>query len=122
MTSFKQFLQEQEGGAFVSSDMSGTEGNATMAFPGHPLFYPDIDMIIPQVEKTGKITDLILNKNPIYIRLSDGTEAYFTYDEFKRIKGKPALGKTMTIVFYRHPDDRTINYSKISYAFIHEPD
>lgn len=74
---------------------------------------------IPSVKKTGKITTLETKKNPIYLRLSDGTEAYFTYDEYNRIHGVPALGKTMTLVLQRHGKDNSLIPSKIDQAIIH---
>lgn len=88
----------------------------TQANFGNDLF--DRVVSIPSVEKSGRITNLFLHKNPIYIRLSDGTEAYFSYDEYKRIQGKPEIGKTMTIIFQRHPEDYTKNCSKIDKAIV----
>ena len=79
---------------------------------------PSTDLTIPSAEKQGRITVLELKRNPIYIRLSDGTEANFTYDEYKRIDGKPELGKVMKISFQRHPDDRMRQYSKIENAIV----
>jgi hypothetical protein len=59
-----------------------------------------------------------MRKNPIYVRLSDGTEAHFTYDEWKKIEGQPALGKTMTILFQRHPEDMSQEHSKIDKVIV----
>jgi hypothetical protein len=115
-----QWLANAINGAFVSSDVSGSEQSPTMGFAGHSLHLPSTDLTIPSVEKTGRITILHLKKNPIYIRLSDGTEAYFTYDEYKRIEGTPELGKTMTIIFQRHPQDFTQQYSKIDKAIVRD--
>ncbi len=107
-------------GAFVSSDMTGTEQGPTMGYSGHPLHLPSTDLTIPSVQREGRITILQLKKNPIYIRLSDGTEAHFTYDECKRIEGTPGLGKVMNITFQRHPDDRSKGCSKIDKAEIRD--
>ena len=79
---------------------------------------PSVDLTIPSAEREGRITVLELKKNPIYVRLSDGTEAHFTYDEYKRIDGKPELGKVMKISFQRHPDDTMRQFSKIDRATI----
>lgn len=113
-----QQFGNQINGAFVSSDVSGSEQSPTLGYAGHSLHLPSTDLTIPSVSKQGRITCLILKKNPIYVRLSDGTEANFTYEEYRRISGKPELGKTMTIVFQRHPNDMTHNYSKIDKAIV----
>jgi hypothetical protein len=81
---------------------------------------PTTDVTIPSVERTGRITSLITKRNPIYIRLSDGTEAHFSYDEYRRIDGKPELGKTMTVIFQRHPEDRMQQASKIDKAIVRD--
>jgi hypothetical protein len=61
---------------------------------------------------------LLSKRNPIYVRLSDGTEANFTYEEWKRIKGEPALGKVMHITFQRHPEDKSAQHSKIDHVTV----
>lgn len=73
---------------------------------------------IPSIEKKGKIVKLYNKRNPIYIRLSDGTEAHFSYDEYRKIQGKPEIGKTMTLVFQRHPEDNSQQASKINKAIV----
>lgn len=78
------------------------------------------DLGIPNVERTGKITHLMLKRNPIYVRLSDGTECHFSYDEYKRIQGEPAIGKTMTVIFQRHPSDNTPQHSRIEKIIVRE--
>ena len=102
------YLNNQVGGAFVSNT------------PMHDLKLPNTGISVPSVERTGRITTLLLKRNPIFIKLSDGTEAHFTYDEFRRIDGKPDLGKVMTIIFQRHPDDTSDGVSKIDKAIVRE--
>lgn len=106
------------GGSFLSSDQSGSEMSDTATSVGHPLFLPSTDLTIPNIEKTGRIKILEYKKNPIYIELHDGTKAHFTYDEFRRIEGTPALGKVMTIIFQRHPQDRGQQFSKVERAIV----
>lgn len=113
-----QWLGNQIAGAFVSSDFSGTEQPEGSV--GHPLYMPSTDLTIPSVTKEGRITTLLLKKNPIYVRLSDGTEAYFSYDEWRRVQGQPALGKVMTITFQRHPEDTAKMCSKIDQAIVRD--
>lgn len=107
---------QSHAGAYVSSDVNGSE--AQEISPGHSLMLPSTDLQIPQIERQGRITTLLTKRNPIFVRLSDGTEANFTYDEFKRIKGEPKLGKTMMISFQRHPNDAAKNHSRITKAIV----
>lgn len=74
---------------------------------------------IPRVTRTGKIKLIQLTRNPIYVELSDGTKAYFTYDEWNRIHGNPRPGKIMTIVYQRHPLDKSGETSKIESVNVH---
>jgi hypothetical protein len=109
-----QWFGDQIKGALVSTDVTGSKGKSDV---GH---LSSTDLVLPETVKTGRIITLLLNKNPIYIRLSDGTEANFTSDEYRRIKGKPEIGKTMTLIFQRHPKDMMSGHSKINSAMIHE--
>jgi len=115
-----QKFGNQIGGAFASTDVTGSEMGPTMGFAGHSLWLPSTDLTVPSVERTGRITTLLLKRNPIYVRLSDGTEANFSYEEYRRIEGSPALGKTMTLIFQRHPEDQTSGYSKIDKAIVRD--
>lgn len=103
-------------GAFINSDQMS---NISRPENGRPQ-NPENIIEVPQVERTGRISVILKNKNPIYVRLSDGTEASFTYDEFRRIEGEPALGKTMTIIFQRNPKDLGQNYSKIDKCIVRD--
>jgi hypothetical protein len=113
-----QTFGNQLQGALVSTDVTGSEQSPTMGYAGHSLHLPSTDLTVPSATRTGRITTLLIKKNPIYIRLSDGTEANFTYDEYRRIEGNPGLGKTMTITFQRHPEDQSRMYSKIDKAIV----
>ena len=106
-------------GAYVSTDVSGSEQSNTKSYGGHPLHLPSTDLGLPSTEKTGRIVMLRAKKNPIYVRLSDGTEANFTWDEYNRIEGgQPAIGKVMTLIFQRSPQDTSRMYSKIEKAIV----
>ena len=113
-----QEFGNQIGGAITNSDWTGTEVGDTLTSQGHPLHLPSTDLTLSSIEKTGRITTLMDKRNPIYVRLSDGTEANFTWDEYKRIEGEPALGKTMTLIFQRHPEDSSRMYSKVDKAIV----
>lgn len=126
MLNFKKYLEQNTigyhndgpGGAFVSSDFSGSE-NPQTNFEGRPLHLPSTDLGMPSVTKTSQISKLERNKNPIFVLLKDGTKLYFTYDEFNRISGEPAVGKTITVVFQRHPGDKSATPSKVSRVTVH---
>lgn len=109
------YLDSKVNGAFATG--SNAKNSPTL---GSADNMPDVTLSIPSVERTGRITNLILKRNPIYIRLSDGTEAHFSYDEYRRIEGKPDLGKTMTLIFQRHPEDKMKQASKIDKAIVRD--
>jgi hypothetical protein len=79
---------------------------------------PDMDVDLPCIKKKAKIQTLILNKNPIFMKLSDGSQLYFTHDEFKRIKGTPENGKTMSYELIRLANDKSNIPSKIKNCYI----
>lgn len=112
-------LGNQIGGALLHPAWSGSDTTPTHMDGGLDPSKPPVDLTIPSIQSTGRITCLMLKKNPIYVRLSDGTECNFSYDEFKRIQGKPEIGKVMTVVFQRHPQDAGPEHSKIDKAIVH---
>ncbi len=76
--------------------------------------------ILPSVQKTATIKFVERNKNPIFVLLSDGTKLYFSWDEFRRIKGpEPSPGKKMTVTFQRNEMDRSKEPSKINNILVH---
>lgn len=105
-------------GPMLDGKLGGVIASAHAAAQAPGFNKVDTAITIPSIERTGRITTLLLKKNPIYLRLSDGTEANFSYDEYRRIDGKPELGKTMTIIFQRHPQDHSMNHSKIDKAIV----
>lgn len=78
------------------------------------IVLPSIDLGLPVVSKTSKISIFSDKTNPIYIQLSDGSKLFFTYDEFKRIQGKPKVGKVMQINMQRLGQDSSLHPSKIT--------
>ena len=119
--SFKNFLEQntlgyhndgqgpfqKTEGSYLSSDQTGSE--QPDHYLGHSLHLPSLDFTIPeklpQINKTAKISKIEMNKNPIQIYLRDGTVLYLSYYEFKRIKGQPQVGKTLSVDFEKHADD-----------------
>lgn len=124
---FKKYLAEQNtigyhndgpGAPYITSDFTGSE--MPMNYGGHPLHLPSLDMGLPTVTKTAKIIQIERNKNPISVMLNNQTRLYFSYDEFRRIKGgEPQEGKMMTVVFQRHPGDTTENPSQVQTVTVH---
>lgn len=113
--SFKNFLRivEAGGGAVVSTSWTGSSAPDTLSLSGHPPSLPGLDLGLPAITKSGQIVHLIKDKNPIYVQLSDGTKLFFNLDEFRRIKGFPEVGRTMTVVFQRNSGDLSEQPSQI---------
>jgi hypothetical protein len=68
---------------------------------------PNISLDLPCIEKKSIIYDIKLNKNPIMILLQDGSKLFMTVDQFKRISGKPEIGKTLVVNFQRLQNDNS---------------
>lgn len=81
---------------------------------------PTAELGLPSVKRTSVISFLERNKNPIFILLADGTKLYLSWDEFRRIEGtEPTIGKKMTVVFQRHPLDKSEITSQIERLICH---
>lgn len=115
-----QNFGNQINGAMVSSQWNGMYSPTPWKGDDLQTAKNPVDIGISSVERTGRITSLMKTRNPIYIRLSDGTECNFSFDEFKKIQGTPDIGKTMTVIFQRHPDDMTNQHSKIDVAIVRD--
>jgi hypothetical protein len=123
MITFKEFLKitEQNGlglgnlGSQMQKAFDSIPSVLPNGFkrPDYLVGIPSLDVQLPTTTGNGTIQLMDTKKSPIYIKLSDGTDCYFTIDEFRRIHGKPALGKSMTVVFQRHPENRDENSSQI---------
>jgi len=74
---------------------------------------PNYDLDLPLIKKESKIDIIVDKKNPIYIQLADGTKLYFTLDEFRRINGKPEVGKNLLVTMQRLHNDSSNIPSKI---------
>jgi hypothetical protein len=129
MLNFKKFLYEQNtvgthndgpGAAYLSSEFTGSEAPENAKFDGRPPHLSSLDAILPSISKTGQIRMIERNKNPIFILLSDGTQLYLSWDEFKRIKGPtPETGKNLTVVFQRNATDTSQTPSRINSILCH---
>jgi len=74
---------------------------------------PHVELDLPLIQKQSKIYYIVDKKNPIHIQLSDGSKLFFTPDEFKRINGKPEIGKTLLVSMQRLQNDFSGLPSKI---------
>lgn len=113
-------LGQKLGGALLSAGWTGSgseSGPTSDRTPYDPHLY-GTDLTVPSVRAQGRILSVSYKQNPIHVSLSGGTELDFGYDEFSRIDGKPEVGKVMTVVFQRHPSDRSGNTSKIEKAVV----
>lgn len=103
-------------GAFLGSDWTGSEAPDNLL--GRGLHLHNMELV-PTITKSAQIKFIERNKNPIFILLADGTRLHLTWDEFKRVKNEPQVGKTMTVVFQRFPSDKSEETSQISSVQVH---
>ena len=96
---FKRFL------SIVENIQDNDNGMADIM--NQSTFVPQISIGLPTITKTGKISMLIRDKNPIMIQLDDGTRLFFSHDQYKRISGNPERNRHMTVVFQRDPSDKS---------------
>mgnify|MGYP003991167183 FL=1 len=101
---------ERTGGAFLSSDQTGSETDPSGNSTGHPNWLPSTDLAIPDdiptMTRTSTIQRIDKNKNPITITLKDNTILHFTLDEFTRIKVMPEVGKAIKVTFQKNQLDQ----------------
>lgn len=67
---------------------------------------------LPLVRRNTRVMYIKKEDNPIYVRLADGTNLYFTREEWQRA-GKPDVGKRVMVVLQRRPDDNSSQLSQI---------
>lgn len=79
---------------------------------------PNLELDLPCIKKQSKIQILQYNKSPIFMQLSDGAKLFFTIDQYKRIDGKPEVGKTIHYEMIRLPEDNSQQPSQIKYCKI----
>ena len=60
---------------------------------------PNWELDLPKITKKGKVIVLEMKKNPVHLRLDDGTNLYLTIDEFRRINKQPKIGDTLSVEF-----------------------
>lgn len=100
-------------GMYLGTDWTGSEAPDNLQ--GRGLHLPGLDLV-PTQTRSSKIAFVERTKNPIFVMLQDGTRLHFTWDEFNRIKDRPEVGKTMTVVFQRWPGDTTESVSQIAHV------
>lgn len=79
---------------------------------------PDALIDLPSTQVISTIEKINDKKNPISIQLANGYKLFFTYDEFKRIKGEPRQGKKILLIMQRLPNDFTQSPSQIKHCEI----
>lgn len=109
VSNFKEFTKimdclENHGAICVSENFSWAKS----------IILPKLSLDLPEIEKKSKINIVVLKKNPIYIQLSDGTKIYLTYDQYRRIKPEPEVGKIMSVRMLRLPQDHGVYPSQIT--------
>lgn len=73
---------------------------------------------MPLNSTTSEIMEIKYKENPIKIILKNGTQLFFTFDEYRRIKNTPEIGKKMTIMFLQKKGDKSLSPSKILKCFV----
>ena len=110
------------GGGYIDAGVAGQETADTHNLQGHPPHVFGTDIFVPTVTKQGKITGIKYRQSPIVIEMNGSPTLYVTLDEFNRIKKKNNLqsenwerliGRNMTVVFQRHPNDRNPTLSQV---------
>lgn len=110
MLDFKLFIER-----VALPDLSLTSVKQRLSRP-----MPAQEFGLPTVGRTSLISFIERNKNPIFIKLMDGTKLYLTWDEFNRIEGhEPEAGKKMTVIFQRHIKDVSDSHSQIERLICH---
>lgn len=73
------------------------------------------NFILPTKTVRSEIRLINDKNNPILIQLLNGTKLFLSFDEYKKIKNQnPAVGKMATVVFQRHPNDKSDNFSLVN--------
>ena len=84
-------------------------------FEKYSFELPGTNLEVPHVSRKSKIRSVDEKRNPIVVRLMDGTAMYLTVDEFKRIDSRTKLhpGREITVTFQRREGDDGSDPSKI---------
>lgn len=94
----------------LPSTWTGTEDLGT-----HSYGVPGVDLEIPSVTRKSKIRFMNDKKDPIEVRLMDGTAIYMTLDEFNRVNSRTKLevGREIKVTFQRREGDGSPDPSKV---------
>lgn len=94
----------------LPSTWTGTEDLGT-----HSYGVPGVDLEIPSVTRKSRIRFVNNKKDPIEVRLMDGTAIYLSLDEFNRIdsRTKMEVGKEISVTFQRHEGDGSPDPSRV---------
>lgn len=72
---------------------------------------------LPTVTKRGKVIGVTHTANAAVVQLEGGTMLRFNADELRMIHGgKPEIGKTMKVIFQRHPMNGSKEPSQIQWV------
>jgi len=101
---------DQATAKFLSATWTGSEDLGS-----YPHGAPGVDLEMPSVTRRSKIRSVNDRKDPIEVRLMDGTALYLSLDEFNRINSRTKLyvGRELTVTFQRREGDGSPDPSKI---------
>jgi hypothetical protein len=96
--------------SFLPSTWTGSD-----SFGTHSQGLTHTDLQLPSVSRKSRIRSVEERRNPIRVRLMDGTTMYLTPDEFRRIDSRTKLhpGREITVTFQRREEDDGPDPSKI---------
>jgi hypothetical protein len=105
-------------GVFGATPLDEPKDDMRDPNPVHPSM-GDFTLSLPQVTITSAIRQLDDKRNPILIQLDNNTLLFIQPDAFRKIKGEPRIGKMMTVVLQRRPEDKSPVPSKIISCYCH---
>lgn len=95
---------------FLPSTWTGTED-----LGDYPRGAPGVDLEVPSVTRRSRIRSVENKKDPIEVRLMDGTAIYLSLDEFNRVNSRTKLevGREISVTFQRREGDGSPDPSKV---------
>lgn len=106
----------KNGGAYLQSSQTGSSFLQNKPSVGNAPEISSMDYALlkdmPTQTVFSTISHITLNKNPIKIKLEDGTDIMLSYDQYKKISlssQEPKVGKKMKVVFQKNEN---VNFKK----------
>lgn len=100
---------------FATSKLLPSTWTGTEDMGSYPHGAPGVDLEIPSAIRRSRIRSVNDRKDPIEVRLMDGTLIYLSLDEFKRVNSRTKLevGREISVTFQRREGDGSPDPSKV---------